>query len=478
MSNGRTVGRGALWSILNSGMSQFLALAVFFVTARFVSPSDFGVMAVCMLVVELFKQVGVESFATWVMAKAKPSNDDYDACFGAILAVSALSALGCIGLAGTLAAFLGNPEIAGALRLLSVLLLTAGLSRTHEAWLLRGMQFRVLAIRSIVSIVAGGGVGVWLAVNGYGLVSLIAQQIVTALIGTAALWAVSGWKPRLHTRPETYREAARYARFVALTGLTNFANTQSDTFFSSYYLGAAATGVYSAAKRILLGINLVLATALSRVALPAFANLRGDPAAMSSAFLRAVSFTSTITAPVFAGLIVTAPDITALLMTGKWAEVGPVISIMAITGYLTTLGQYNQAILLVSDKPHWQTALTSIYALSNICLFFVVVRYGLLALAIGYSVRAVLLYPLSVGGALHLLKIDVGSYVGRFLPTLLSAVVMAGAVLLALSQMPAASTVVRLLVSVLLGAAVYTLATAVIARRDLKEFMGFARRLA
>src|SRR4051794_11121461 len=181
-------------------------------------------MATCMLVLELFKQVGIESFATWIMAKAKPEDRDYDACFTAILVTSIGSALACFLAAGALAQAFHHPELGEALRLLSLLLLTTGLSRTHEAWLSRQLAFGVLAIRSIVSIVIGGGVGIVLAMKGYGLMSLIAQQLVTALVATGALWAASGWSPKLHFRRDPYPEALRYARFVALSGFTNFAS--------------------------------------------------------------------------------------------------------------------------------------------------------------------------------------------------------------------------------------------------------------
>ena len=478
MSEVRKVGRGALWSILNSGAAQFLALAVFFVTARFVSPADFGIMATCMLVLELFKQVGIESFATWIMAKARPAPGDYDACFTAILATSVASGLVCFAAAGPLAQALGHDDLGDTLRLLSMLLLTTGLSRTHEAWLSRQLSFGVLAIRSIVSIVIGGAVGIGMAVQGYGLASLIAQQLVTALVATVALWAVSRWSPRLHLRREPYPEMLRYARFVALSGLTNFASTQTDTLFASTFLGAAATGVYAAAKRILLGITLVLSTALNRVALPAFANLRGDPGAMRSAFLRAVSFTSTVTAPAFAGLAVVAPDLTALAMTGTWADVGAILSIIAVTAYLSTIVHYNYSVMLVHDRPHWQTALSALAAASNVVIFFAAVRYGVLGLALGFSLRVVLMFPLTVLGALRLLGISAAAYLSRILPSISASLVMAAAVNGLLSLSPEGGPILRIGIAVASGGSVYLAALLVLARRDLMDLVRFARKVA
>ena len=471
------VGRGALWSVINSGLAQVLSLAAFFVTARFVSPSDFGVMAICLLIVELFRQTAVEGIAIAVTAQEAPLPEDFNACFISITLTSAASALLALALADVIAAFMANDQIGPALRLVSLLLLTTGLARTHEAWLTRQLQFRSLALRSVLSIAGGGGLGVVLAIRGYGLMALIAQQLATAVIATVALWLASSWRPSLRTNRESFVKLWKSGRHISLTGLTNFVNTQSDTFFASYYLGATATGMYNAAKRILLGANIVLVSALNRVALPAFANLRGDPERLSNAFLRATSITSTITAPVFFGLIVVAPDVVAVALGPRWVGAGSVLSLIAVTAYLTSLGQYNQSVLLVRDKAHWQTLLTAVYAITNVFLFLIVVRYGLEALAIGFTARAVLLYPLSAGAALFLLDLDARAYFRRVMPTVLAAGLMSAATWLFRMVIDVDHTLLRLILSVGFGAFAYISLLLVLARRDWRDAVFFARGL-
>lgn len=471
MDNQGAIGRGAFWSIINSGLGQLLVLIVFFVTARFVSTADFGVMAVCLLVVELFRQVAIESVATAVTSSHKPTEQEYDTCFVMILIASATSAAIAFLGAGLLADLMGNPRIKHALQLVSVLLLTVGLSRTHEAWLSRQLQFKALAQRSIISILIGGAVGIAMAINGFGLTSLIAQQLVTALVATATLWAITDWKPRISVDRQALGRLWRFSRHVAVTGFTNFANTQSDTFFASYFLGSAQTGVYNAAKRILLGLNLVLSTALSRVALPSFANARSDPQRLAAMFLSAVSLTSTVTAPVFFGLMVVSADVVHIALGPRWLEVGPILSWISLAGFLVTIGQYNQSVLLVYDKPHWQSILTAIYAISNIVLFFVVVRYGLIALAIGYTARAVLLYPLSIGGALHLLRLKSLQYLRCLASPICAAVIMAlGVYGLRLFVLPN-DPFLRLAISVVCGALIYGGCLALWGRREIRALM-------
>lgn len=477
MDNQKSIGRGAFWSIVNSGLGQLFVLIVFFVTARFVSTADFGIMAVCLLVVELFKQVAIESFATAMTSSHKPTEQEYDTCFVMIIISSGASAAIAFLGAGLLANLMGNPRIEHALQLVSILLLTVGLSRTHEVWLSRQLQFKALAQRSIISILIGGAVGIFMAFNGFGLTSLIAQQLVTAIIATATLWVITDWKPSLSIDRSAVSRLWRFSRHVAITGFTNFANTQSDTLFASYFLGPAQTGIYNAAKRILLGLNLVLTTALSRVALPSFANARSEPQRLESMFLSAVSLTSTVTAPIFFGLVAVSADIVLISLGSRWIEVGPILSWISIAGFLVTIGQYNQSVLLVHDKPHWQSILTAIYAISNIVLFFVVVQYGLVALAIGYTARAILLYPLSVGGALHLLRLSPTRYIRCLAPPIGAAALMAiGVYGLRLYVLPT-EPFLRLTMSVFCGALLYGGCLAIWGRKEIQAFAILCRKV-
>ena len=471
------LGRGAIWSVVNNGLTQFLGLAVFLVTARFVSKEAFGIMAVCFLIVESYKLIAIESLGTAITAQAHPADADYNACFAMILGIGVFGAT-AMGLGAPLIeAAIGIPDLAPAVRLTSVLVLTAGLARTHEAWLSRHMRFRELALRALVSIVVGGGLGITMAVMGYGLASLIAQQLVTGVVGLAVLWGATGWRPTFATDRASMLKLFRVARQISLTGIANAVNVQSDTFFSSLYLGAAATGVYNAAKRIIVALNAVVANALGRVALPAFANVQNDPARFRNGFLDAVGFTTILTAPLYAGMAALAPDLIAVLLGPKWLDVAPILAILTGAAYLTSLGQFNQSVYVVCGRARWQTMLVSLYAVINVGLFVIFARFGLGALAAAFTLRAVCLYPLSAWGALHLLKVRARDYVARLLPSLAAAALMGAAVYAAKTHLDLAP-ILRLVVLVPSGAALYAALILLFDRPHALDLLRLARHVA
>lgn len=473
--NSSTIGRGAAWSFLDNTARQFLALLVFLVTARYVSIEAFGIMAVALLIVEAFKQTLIDSVGTAITAKSKPDDEDYNASFIIIIITSVVSALFIYIFAGTLASILGNEKIADVLRMICIVLATIGLSRTHEAWLSRHMRFKALALRSMASIILGGGVGIYMAVEGYGLSALIYQQLVIALVSTILLWISTPWKPKLKTTRAKLLDLIHYSRHVVVINATVMVKTQSDVFIASYFLGEIATGIYNASKRIMTALNLILITSINRVALPALSNIQDDAIKTSHAYLKSVLITSMLIAPIYAGISFLADDLISVLLGEKWSAAAPILSILAISGFIGTLDQFNNIAILVKQKPQLQARLSLLYAVTSIILLVIFARYGLIYLALAYTARSLLFYPISLGFALTLLKIPFKNYLKTVYPTLIATGIMYGGLVFLTPYIHFNNSILNILMSSVIGAVIYFVVYACINYNAIKQVLAEAK---
>jgi O-antigen/teichoic acid export membrane protein len=464
--------------VIEGGLSQILALLVFLVTAHYIEPSAFGVLAAAMLTVELFRQVVVEGLVTAVNTQLNPTSQDYNACFFLMLGISILCAAGLFLSSNLIGSIVPVEHLSQALPPVCLLVLVLGLSRTHEAYLSRNLEFRLLAIRSVVSIVIGGGVGISMAVHGFGLWALICQQLTTALISLLALWTACKWRPTFAVTGQAFKRILGYAKHVSATGVTNFANSQADIAFTAYYLGPTNTGFYNAAKRIGYAINQIIASSLNRVVLPTLARIQADKERSGRVFIQAVSLTCTVTAPAYAGLSALAPDAIQLAMGAKWATTATLLSIISLNFFLTTVGQYNQTVMLVRGKPHWQTILTTVYAASNIVLFLGFVKFGVLAIAAAFTFRGVLFFPVSVGLALRLVDVKWSAYASALLPAvscaLLMGAVVAGMRAFVLTDIPA---VARVAILIPFGGVIYVGLLWLVRKESVTEIVRLAQQM-
>jgi O-antigen/teichoic acid export membrane protein len=169
------------------------------------------------------------------------------------------------------------------------------------------------------------------------------------------------------------------------------------------------------------------------------------------------------------------PDLVAMMMGEKWADVAPVLSILAVVSYINSLSQYNYSILLVRNRPHWQTYITIVSATVNVLLFIVFGRFGLMALATAYACKNVLFAPISTYSALFLLNIKPRAYLAQIAPSIAAAIIMSGAVLLAQQYLCSVSAILRLFVLVPAGATLYLSVLVFLDRNSLSEFLSIAR---
>jgi O-antigen/teichoic acid export membrane protein len=465
----KAIGHGAFWSILNQATGQVLGLLVFLITARYVPKEAFGTMGLCLLVTELFRNIWSDSIGISIEARANPSEREYNAAF-VLIVIGGFVCAGLVALlADPIARLMGHREIAYALHWFALLPLVAGLSRTHETWLYKHLDFKSLALRSLCSFCVGGAVGIVMAVNGFGLLSLIAQQLVIACTSLAFLWVATEWRPSLDVHWTDIRSILRYSRHLSATAVSSMANNQSDVFFSSYYLGPAATGVYLAAKRILIAIIIMFSSSLGNVALPAMSAVVNDPERSASGFLKAVSMTSILSAAVFAGLAAMAPDFVQIIMGGKWADVAPIIAILAVNGYLSSISQYDFTVMMVKNKPHWITVLITVNALINVVMFMIVGPYGLIALATAYVIKNLAVFPVELGITLRLLKLKPWPYIAGLLPSIFCALAMAAVVTLAREHLVFLPCFVRIALLVPGGAVIYFALMAIFCRKAFQE---------
>lgn len=415
---------GTIWSILDNAAAQAITFVVFVILARFLDAGIYGMLAISVLVIQFFRTVFFDSVATAILRKESPTEEDYNSAFMICTLFSIPAFIIVILLTPFIESILKIKDLAFVIRWTSVSILLYGFSRIFEAWLNHNFMFKQLAIRSIISISIAGVIGIYLAYKGYGIVSLMAQQVLSVLISLVVLFFTTPWRPTFRVSASSLKEIFSYGKHVSLSGITNFANQNSDIFFISFFLGAPAAGLYSVGKRVVNTFTTVLSSALMRVSLPAFSRLKNNVVKLREQYINATFFTILITAPMFFGLSVLSKDITLLVFGNQWAQAIPIMQIVSFTGCLVSIGYYNHSIMFACDKPHWQSRLTLAYAITNVLFFLLFVRFGIVVTAISFTVRTVLMYPFSVWCALKLLDIKWMDYCRIIYIPLVSASIM------------------------------------------------------
>jgi PST family polysaccharide transporter len=329
-----------------------------------------------------------------------------------------------------LAGFFRRPDLVPLLRVMCFNLPLGAAASAPLALLTRTLRFRRIAAVETVSLAVGGGVGVGLALAGWGVWSLAGQALAASAASALLLVPLSGLAPLSpKARPSRahLRDLLRFSAPLTAYQWLNFLSRNLDDILIGRFLGAGALGYYQLAYRVMMYPLQKVSDVVGRVTFPALASMQDDAARMRQAYLRTVRYIALITLPMMAVVILAAPELIRVLFGPSWEPVAPLIQVLSLAGMAGSIGTTVGTLFLARGRSglmlRWELLASACYA-ASIALGL---RWGLMGVAIAYTTMSLLLWPLSHLVANRLIALPMRQFFAALLPQAGLALVLASA---------------------------------------------------
>jgi O-antigen/teichoic acid export membrane protein len=385
--------QGIAWSGIQRVSSQVISFLVILVLSRLLEPDAFGLVAMANVIIAFVQTFLDQGFSRAIVQRDKLEDEHLDTAFWTSAFIGMMMTIVGIGFSSLMAKFFREPELAPVLRWFVLSFLFLGLSNTQEALLQRALAFRRLAMRTLIAELVGGVFAITLAYLGYNVWSLVVQALIRLFMGMILLWRLSDWRPGFSFTASRFRELFCFGVNVVGDRLANFFKGRTDEILIGYFLGASALGFYTIGYRILRVMTRLFTESIDAVAFPTFSRLQVDRDRMREVFHQVTKITSIIAFPSFLGVALLAPELVVVFFGEKWTPSIPVMQIMAFIGILHSTTYFNATVLLSIGKPFLLFGVNLINALVNVIAILIAVRWGIVAVAIAYVLRAYLLAP-------------------------------------------------------------------------------------
>lgn len=322
--------RSLMWSTLESvGLSglSFIALVVF---SRFLSPIEFGVASMSLAVIQvlgIFVEVG---FQDALVQKPDIDQRHFDTAFVVSTFVGLLLCCSCWLFADYFSEITGEPKAGEVLQWMSLSLPLSGMGASLIAHQRRELQFKNLALRSLVGRLAAAVIGIGLAVSGAGVWSLVAQQVLMVGLSTASLWLLSSFRPRVSFSSDSLRSLATFWIKTVLATSLVFSIQRVFMLMMGTRYGAESAGYVNLAFRAVDMLRDLMAGAISQLALPFFAKSQDDKKRLLSHYSQAIYLTCTVMYPIFALIAIMTPEIINVVFGSRWQPAAPFIVVMCV----------------------------------------------------------------------------------------------------------------------------------------------------
>ncbi len=417
--------RGVFWSVIQKWGGLFFHALSLLILTRLLMPEAFGLVALANVVIALIRIFVEQGFAQAIVQAKHIQSDYLDTAFWTSLVTSLVFSLCVFFGANFVAQQFHEPELVLILQSLSPVFILIALSSVQTALLQRQLEFKALAIRSLIALSVSGFLAVFLALAGFGVWSLVVQELTRSFIAMIVLWQVGKWRPRLKFSLTALKQLMSFGISIVGINILNVVNRRSDDLLIGYFLGTTALGYYNVAYQALLLMTQLINAPVNQVAFSAFAKLQENPTKLRKAFYDGAKVVSLVSIPAFFFLVTLAPNVISLLFGEQWEPSIPVMRVLALIGPIHALGGLDSNLLIALGKPAWRLGFNFLNAMINFPAFYFAVRWGILAVAIAYVVRGYILFPLPLIAIKKLAKISYNQYVYSIMPILLSGLIAA-----------------------------------------------------
>ena len=426
------IARGAVWSIVGSGLSQSLGLIATVICARLLGRSSYGELGIILATVYLFAtvaSVGLGVTATAHVAQFKTT----DPCKAGRTIGMSLMVSYCVGMIVALAlvcaapwlskSVLNAPNLGTELRIGSLMMFFAAVN-AYQNGVLSGFEaFRTIAmlnlIRGVVScplIVAGVTIA---GLRG----ALLAYTVVSAF--TFGLYQVAIRKQcKSHGVPISYRCERADARVLWSFSLPVLIATLSftpATWWSNALLvgrtSFAEMGLFSAALQLQAAV-MFLSNAVGNIGLPTLSSIVGEKNMPKYTRVLAINFALTALPALLAAVpFVVASSYIMSLYGPQFKEGAAVLRLLSIATVLTSLNITVGHAIWSLEAPIAGMVLAIMRGVTLIACTYLFVSRGAVGLATAYVVTGVVLTAIQAPFMFGLLRSRAKLWSGESTPS-------------------------------------------------------------
>ena len=173
---------GTMWSAADAFLGQGVTFIVGLVLARLLSPEEYGLIGIVTIFTTIMFGIVDSGFSNSLIRKLKVTDEDYCTLFIVNMAISVFMYALLFVSAPVIAHFFERPQLVSLCRVMGLLLIIQALSIVQYTILSRNIDFKTKTKASLISAIISGVIGIAMAFMGYGVWSLVAQQLSKQLL--------------------------------------------------------------------------------------------------------------------------------------------------------------------------------------------------------------------------------------------------------------------------------------------------------
>lgn len=342
--------KGVGWSAADALLGQGVTFIVGLVLARLLSPDEYGLIGICLIFTTVLNGIVDSGFSNALIRKKEVTDEDYNTMFTTNMAISIVLYVLLFISAPLVSDFFHRIELTALVRVTGMILFLNALSITQVTILTKNIDFKTKTKASLVSAIISGVIGIAMAFMGYGVWSLVAQQLSKQLLYTLCLWVLSKWWPKFTFYKDSFKYMWGFGWKLLASGILNNVWNQLYQVVIGRCYTSSTLGHYTRANEYASIFSSNLTLIVQRVSYPVLAEIQDDKERMVQGYRKVIKITMFVTAVCMISLGAVSEPLIYTLIGTKWQEAATYLPLICISMSLYPLHAINLNILQVLGR--------------------------------------------------------------------------------------------------------------------------------
>lgn len=385
------------WEFLGRFATQGMSFIVSIFLARLLEPSDFGLIAIVMAVIgmaSVFTDVGLGGA---LIQRRKLHPVHYSSVFYFNIVVGVFLTVVTYLSAGLIGDFYQNDKLVIVVQALSFLFVINALSSVQSTRLRKELHYAYLTKISFISSLVSGVVGVFLAMNGASVWSLVVQVLTVAVVYNMLIWSTTKWYPGFSFSWKALKQLWGFGFRMFLSGMLDAVFTRIDFLIIGKVFPIATLGFFQRAKSLNNMVVQYSSGSLMSVLFPVLSKAQNDLPRFQNIILKALGIISFVVFLLIGALFLVSEELIVLVFSLKWLPSVEFFKILVLSGFAYPLSALLVNVLRSRGKSKEFLRLElykkTVAALNFLILYFLGINtflYGLIVqAALGVSLNIV-----------------------------------------------------------------------------------------
>lgn len=309
---------GLIWSSVERFGTQGIQFLFGVILARLLSPVEYGIIVMPMVFLALAQCFIDSGFSSALIRKQDINEEDYSTTFIFSIIVGSLCYIFLFLASPWIADFYGTPILSNILKVTALTVLINAMCVVQQTILTKKIDFKTQTYISITGAILSGIVGLWMAYKGFGVWSLVAQQVGSAAIRTILFLILVKWKVSFKWSQDSFLYLWGFGSKLLGVGIieTTYNNIQPiviGKFYTPQHLGNFTRGQQFAD---LLSVNMT--GVLQRVTFPVLSKIQDDDERLKRNYRQILRLSAYCIFPCMIGLSAIADSLIICLLGEKW----------------------------------------------------------------------------------------------------------------------------------------------------------------